>query len=131
MTGGELHLDSSTPSTLASLSMSGGSITGAADLTVTSDWTWAGGSFEGSGSTVIPSGVTVTLTTVSSCEGTISGGRTLVNNGHLVLADRAALCVLGAVLRNVGTLTIQGDGDTPGAMGRSGRHRWTRTLPRW
>ena len=111
ISGGELDItDAAHPSTIAGLTMLGGVLGGAGDVTVTGSWTWSGGRLTGTGTTTIPSGVTVTVTSTGACATLVDGGRTLVNNGQLVFPGGSILCVGNALIRNAGTLTMQGDG---------------------
>ena len=52
----------------------------------------------------------MTVTSTGACATLVDGGRTLVNNGQLVFPGGSILCVGNALIRNAGTLTMQGDG---------------------
>jgi uncharacterized repeat protein (TIGR01451 family) len=64
--GGALALNSASAITTAPLSMSGGVLTGSSVLTATGTSTWTAGTIEGSGTLVIPSGSTLSLTGASN-----------------------------------------------------------------
>ncbi len=89
------------PSVLGSLKQGGGSLKGAATIEITSSLAWTSGTMSGSGSTVISSGASASI---SGFGGTLEE-RALVNEGTTTLSSTAGYLRLGggAVVRNIGT----------------------------
>jgi len=101
----------SAPHTLARLTLTGGTLQGGSDLSVTNVFTWSGGTMSGAGRTIVGAGATGSLTT-----GNTKGlNRTLENSGTLTYSGTALFFGLGAavpgVIDNLGTFTVSGDGD--------------------
>ena len=91
-------------SVLASLTISGGKLTGGATVEVSSSFSWTGESYlEGSGSLVVKSGATASIAI-----GTGSGwgrlvGRSLVNEGTTTFSKGQLFMSEGSQLKNTGT----------------------------
>ena len=64
----------------------GGTLTGSSDLTLNGDSTWSLGIQSGSGRTIIPNGVTLTLSDANSEGGKQFNGRPFENSGIIVVA---------------------------------------------
>ncbi|HEX5525990.1 MAG TPA: RHS repeat-associated core domain-containing protein [Solirubrobacterales bacterium] len=91
-------------STIAYLTLSGGSLTGAGTIEVSSAFVAAGGSMSGTGSTILASGA------VSSIESLSIGQRTLVNDGSLLLGGSYLSMTNSAKVENLGTFTVNAEG---------------------
>jgi len=100
------------PSTFSSVSLTGGTLTGDADITVAGDLGWSGGQISGSGSLTTQGTVMFWSPTLVDRVWTLEGGGTWVE-GHADLTDTATLVVPsgqtltittnGGQLRNQGT----------------------------
>jgi RHS repeat-associated protein len=103
----------STTSNLESLTLSGGQLAGAGDVTVAGSFSWTGGSLRGGGRLIVAPGATGTLTGTG---GKVLG-RVLENRGRLDytgsnLIFGPAAGEAGVLLNEAGaTLTLAGDGD--------------------
>ncbi|HEY4451789.1 MAG TPA: RHS repeat-associated core domain-containing protein [Solirubrobacteraceae bacterium] len=98
------------PSTVATLSMVGGTLTGAAEVDITGSFV-GGGALSGSGTLVIDAGATGTVHSGSS----MTLGRNLVNNGTFTLPGTTA--VFGeesGTFTNNATLTVNAEGINAG-----------------
>jgi RHS repeat-associated protein len=106
--GGTLELTrlpSEGVSSISSLSMSGGTLTGAGTLNVTSSLTIAGGNMTGTGKTVLKPGATGEQTS-----GTLwIKERTLINEGMLTLAGGSVEGSKSAVIENAGTYNVNAE----------------------
>ena len=71
---------------IRSLTQSSGTLTGSFDLTLNGDSTWSLGIQSGSGRTIIPGGVTLTLSDANSEGGKQFNGRPFENSGTIVVA---------------------------------------------
>lgn len=100
-------------STIANLTLSGGSLAGAGTIEVTSAFVAAGGSMSGTGSTVLASGA------ASSIEGLSINQRTLVNGGSLLLGSSYLSMANSAKVENLGTFTVNAEGRELGII-----HPW-------
>ena len=131
VSAGSLSLDGSSPSSssVATLTLSGGSLGGSGSLAVSSSFTWTDGDHTGSGTTTVSSGATFSMdTTVSnstlggtrqvviasgataqvSGSGTLYGSGSIANAGDLTLA---AAPTLHPSVANTGTLIAAGLGN--------------------
>ncbi len=131
VSGGSLSLDGPAPaSSVATLTLSGGSLGGSGALDVATSFTWTDGDHIGSGITTVASGATFSMdTTVSnstlggtrqvvispgataqiSGSGVLYGSGTIVNAGPLTLPGDPTLY---ATIANTGTLSTAGSGTT-------------------
>jgi len=108
ISGGSLELtNASEASTLAALTLSGSNsaLTGAGSVYVSGGFDWGPDAImSGSGSTIVESGVSGTIEAGSGCEPmTLSGGRTLVNEGTLTFGWGTLYMSEGARLENDGS----------------------------
>jgi RHS repeat-associated protein len=93
-------------SSIATVSMSGGTLTGAAEVDVTGSFTGSGGTITGSGTLVVESGATGSTVSGSS----IALDRTLVNKGSFTIAKESGIGGEEAgKFDNNGTLTVNGE----------------------
>ncbi|MFL5912917.1 MAG: LamG-like jellyroll fold domain-containing protein, partial [Gaiellaceae bacterium] len=107
--GGTLSVtDTSTASNVQSLTISGGVLSGAGTLNVSSSLTWTSGTMSGSGTTVLGAGCTSTVT-AGSYEVYLDG-RTLRNQGNFTEVSGEIAAKNGAYVDNSGTMTINGEG---------------------
>jgi 6-phosphogluconolactonase (cycloisomerase 2 family) len=84
-----------------------GTIQGINNLTVNSSaFSWTGGSMQGSGTTIIPKGVTVTVSGAVSVS-----NRIITNSGTVNLTSRPTLTLASATWDNEGTFTFEDDGN--------------------
>ena len=95
-------------SEFGSLTLRGGTLTGAGTLVLTGSLTWhAGGVMAGTGKTVVGSGATGTVEVCSGCQLPLLTQRTLVNEGMLTLRGfTETLMSEGARFENEGTLKV-------------------------
>ena len=85
----------------------GGTLTGVSNLTISSTMTWLGGSMEGTGTTIIAAGATLTLPSLGSV---LLAQRTLNNNGTVTLPGAATFFTgTGATINNAGLWNYTGD----------------------
>jgi RHS repeat-associated protein len=89
-------------SSINAITMSGGTLSGAATVDVSGSFSWSGGTMSGTGSTVLGTGVSGSIT---SCPEGFLRERTLVNEGTVTLAsgDSELTMAEGARLENKGT----------------------------
>ncbi len=107
LSGGSLEIAStSEASSVASLSVEGGTLTGAGSLDVSGSFVWSGGTLSGSGETVLGSGVS----------GSIAAGgavalteRKLVNEGSLTWSSGSVEGRSNAEIDNSGTFEVNAD----------------------
>src|SRR5262249_17803620 len=120
--GGSFQIDAA--STATNLNLSGGTLTGGGDLTVSGIFTWTGGTQSGTGKTILASGsqlnistgggvtagrpIDNTLAPINWTAGTISG--TFNNIGLLTVGTGGSFDVLAGTLTNTGTITVTGAG---------------------
>jgi RHS repeat-associated protein len=105
ISGGSLELAEASTSTVASLTLSNATLTGAGTLDLTSSFTLQGyGAMTGSGSLVIESGAKGVIDASSGCEPMTLSGRTLVNEGSLDYVWGTLEFSEGAKLENAGTI---------------------------
>ncbi len=106
ITGGVTTFD--TPTTLPTLTQSGGEVAGAARLTITGAFTWTGGSQTGTGETLLEGPATIGGPGVTLDTRTMTyAGPGGVLTGPLTLAN-------GATVANTGTFSLPNDGDLLG-----------------
>ncbi|MFI5004531.1 MAG: DUF6531 domain-containing protein, partial [Solirubrobacterales bacterium] len=98
LTGGTVTIQAGTM-TVESLSLAA-TLTGAGTLEVSGSFSWSSGTMSGSGSTVLASGVSESLTSESDY---FLAGRILVNEGVLTLSHGQLWMSEGAKVENVGT----------------------------
>jgi RHS repeat-associated protein len=108
------RLPSEGQSTLALLTMGGGTLTGAGKITVTKVLSWNNGTMSGAGSAVVAAGATGTITNAHINE------HTLVNEGSLSLPSKYLAMSEGARLENSGTFTINTEGGEFGLLHPTG-----------
>lgn len=120
-----------TASSVGSLNETGGFLGGAANVTLNGNSSWTAGTMNGTGSTIIPTNVTLTLLGINN--GSIVLSRPMTNNGAIswteVAADSNEYLYLAATLQNFGTATftahasgnlnIQNNGSTPNLTNES------------
>ena len=125
ISGGSLSLtDTTEPSTTLNLTLSGGTLDGTGNLTVSGAFSWTGGTQQGTGTTTIAS--TGTLTIGTTATKTIDD-RTLANNGTVNWQAGQINAFNGALIENAGTFDIGFDG-TLGGFGTPSRFHNTGTL---
>ncbi len=101
VSGGTVHFDSGAPARTATLTLSGGTLTGADTLTVTGLITWTGGTMSGTGMTVAQGGLTLSgsndltldqraLTNAGRAADT-QAGRVVANNGAQITNQAGAV----------------------------------------
>lgn len=103
ISGGSLEVSNGLEaSTVASLTINGGELTGVATIDISGSLYWSGryGQMSGLGKTVVESGASATL---KENVMTLKGGRTLVNEGTTSLEVAEIYMSEGAVLENKGT----------------------------
>ena len=102
VTAGSAALNSN--GTIPELTLSGGTLTGSGDVTVSGPSTWSGGTIAGSGDFTFDTGATVTMPGANPV--TLSRG--LLNRGTInYTAASNGMLIDGARLRNSGTFDIQ------------------------
>jgi len=119
ISGGSLELaDASAASTVGALTLSGrgAALTGPGSLYVSSGFDWgAYGAMSGPGRTVIEPGVTGTVEADSGCEPmSLSGARTLVNEGTLTFGWGTLFISEGALLENRGVFADNSEASCDG-----------------
>jgi hypothetical protein len=124
VSGGTASIDSAISAT--NIAQSGGTLTGAGNLTVSESYTWTGGAQSGTGTTVLAAGAQMTITSGSiavtagrAIDDTATGAAvnwtsgeifgTLNNPGQLTI-NNAGNIYLGGTLNNTGTITWTGSG---------------------
>ncbi len=99
--GGTLEVSNTLEaSNLSSLTVEGGTLTGAATIDVSSSFAWSGGYMSGSGSTVVQSGASGSM---SSATDRLLVKRLLVNEGSFSLTNGELRMSQGAEIKNSGT----------------------------
>jgi RHS repeat-associated protein len=107
LTAGILEvLSSLEPSVIASLTQTGGTLTGPASVQASVSLSWTAGTMSGSGQTVVESGASGSLTTESN---KFLAGRALVNEGALTYAQGQIWESSGAKLQNAGTFNFNSE----------------------
>jgi len=102
VSGGSAALNSS--GTIPALTLSGGTLTGSGNVTVSGPSTWSGGTIAGSGALTFGNGATITMTGANAA--TLS--RPLLNQGTInFAAASSAMVINGVPITNSGTLDIQ------------------------
>jgi len=119
---GNLELaDSSRPSSIGTLVLRGGTLSGDANLSITRSLSWySGGVIEGSGTTVIESGAVGTFEAGDGGWGLLLM-HTLSNRGQLTIAS-GALYAPGSKLDNSGNLTLKAVSKTGSPAGLADFH---------
>jgi fibronectin-binding autotransporter adhesin len=102
VTGGSVALD--TDGTIPALTLSGGTLTGDGDVTVSGPSTWSGGTIAGDGALTFDTGATVAMPGTNA----VTLARALRNEGtiHYTAATNGML-IAGVEIRNDGTVDIQ------------------------
>jgi RHS repeat-associated protein len=92
------------PSSIASFSLSGGTLSGSATLNVSASFSWSGfgSTMSGTGATVLKAGATGSIAFAASSQGSLNG-RTLTNEGTLTFSEQRLLLSEGAQIKNTGT----------------------------
>ena len=104
ISGGSLELASGLEvSTIASLKQTGGTLTGAGTLDITSSFSAVEGHMSGSGSTVLESGASGVVEVPSETDRLFLEGRSFLNEGTLTFASGTLELSEGAQLKNTGT----------------------------
>ena len=100
--GGSVALNTS--GTLAPLSLSGGTLTGSGNVTVSGPSTWSGGTIAGSGALTFGASATVTMPGTNAA----TLARPLLNQGTInFTASSSAMLIDGVAITNSGTFDIQ------------------------
>ena len=101
VTGGSVALD--TNGTMPALTLSGGTLTGNGDVTVTGPSTWSGGTLGGSGTVTFDPGATVTMPGTAA----VTLARPLLNHGTIDFAAAwNGMLIHGVTVSNDGTVNI-------------------------
>jgi RHS repeat-associated protein len=95
-------------SSLHALTLTGGTLTGAATVDVSGSLSWEGGGMAGSGSTVIEPGATASLSDVY-----IEGSRLVVNEGTATYGSNTFTMSETSVFDNVGTFKANAEATSP------------------
>jgi RHS repeat-associated protein len=112
--------NSGEPSVIGSLTVSGGTLAGAATVEVTSALNWTAGQMTGAGTTVIGSKASGTIYAATGYV-TASEGHTIVNNGTTTLSGGVGLSLAnGSILSNVGTFVASSTAETELGFSGSG-----------
>jgi hypothetical protein len=97
------------------LTLAGGTLSGAGDLEVEGTLAWRDGSLEGRGTTVIAPGGRAVVGGDEFDFASLGRSRALVNRGELVVSPGATLSMFeGGTILNVGILELQGTGTVEG-----------------
>jgi len=103
LSGGSLELSGDTsPSSIASLTLAGGTLSGPGTVHVSGSFSWSAGQMSGSGKTVIDTGATGSINPGGSGSVTMNE-RELVNAGTLTWSTGSVYGGYGARIDNVGT----------------------------
>jgi hypothetical protein len=115
ISGGSIELaGGSRPSSVATLTIAGGTLTGSGELDVAGSFSAAAGSMEGTGSTVIEAGASGS---VSESGGLGLTKRTLVNHGTFTMPSHAGISGREeAAIVNTGTFTLNSNGEAQGLL---------------
>jgi phage baseplate assembly protein gpV len=117
VSGGTLEVSNALEaSAVSELTLSGGTLTGAAAVTVSSELSWTGGTMSGSGSTVVASGATGSLAFASS---SFLAARSFVNEGTVTLSAGQLWLSEGAELKNPGTFDCNSENGIAAGSGAS------------
>ncbi len=109
LSGGSIELvNAFEASSIASLSLSGGTLTGAGKLEVSTSLSWTAGTMSGSGSTVLKSGSEGTINPGSSSS-VFLAERDLVNHGMLTWSTGTVSGSKNAEIDNSGTFDVNGE----------------------
>src|SRR6185437_6193285 len=104
ISGGSLELSSTTdPSSVASLGLSGGTLSGAAVVDVPALFTWTGGTMSGAGKTVLQAAATGSINPGTSASVTLNE-RELANSGTVTWSTGSLYGGYGARIDNTGIL---------------------------
>ncbi len=103
------------PSVISSFTQTGGTLTGAGSLQVSSSLSWTRGTMAGSGQTVVKAGAVAIL---SSGENKFLATRTLTNDGTMTLSEGQFWMSSGADLDNVGTVIANSEYGIPVVRGK-------------
>lgn len=129
ISGGSFELASSTEaSSVESLTLGGGTLTGAGTLDVSGSLSWMGGTMSGSGATVLESGATGSINPGSGSSVGLTE-RTLTNHGSLTWSTGSVEGRSDAEIDNSGTFEADADvsaGSYPyyGLLNRDGSDVW-------
>jgi RHS repeat-associated protein len=117
ISGGSLELTNSLEaSTLHSLVMTGGELTGAATLKVSGSLVWSRGTMSGSGTTLLMPGATGVKEELAESR---LVRRTFTNEGTLTLTKATLAMYEGATIKNIGTLNVNGESTMIAAEGEA------------
>jgi RHS repeat-associated protein len=115
--GGTLEVSNALEaSVLSKLTVSGGTLTGAATVDVSSELSWTSGTMGGSGSTVLLSGATGSLALTTS---SFLATRSLVNEGTITLSTGQLWLSEEAELKNPGTFNCNSESGIQAGSGAS------------
>ncbi|QJW97713.1 beta strand repeat-containing protein [Frigoriglobus tundricola] len=106
ISGGTVNFDANTK--LATLTFTGGTLSGTANLTVTGPLNWTGGTMSGSGTTLSKGALLIETTSATPS----LSGRTFDNDGSAILTGSGTLTIVsGALFDNAkgATFNVQGD----------------------
>jgi hypothetical protein len=110
ISGGSLELASGLEvSTIASLKQTGGTLTGAGTLDITSSFPAVEGRMSGSGSTVMGSGASGVVEVPSETDRLFLEGRSFLNEGTLTFTSGTLELSGGAQLKNTGTFKVNSE----------------------
>src|SRR2546429_249039 len=102
--------------TVGSLDLSNGALSGSGALTVSGTLSWTGGNMNGSGTTGIPGGGSLVLSGANSKQ---LGQRTINNAGTTSLSGGDLWSGQGATFNNTGTFDVAGDTSVQNNLGGS------------
>jgi hypothetical protein len=92
----------------ANFQVDGGAVNGPGVLTITNTFTWSGGSLDGSGTTVVPSGTTLNISSANFKY--LTGGHNLNIGGTATWTDSGELDGSpGSMINNSGTFNVETD----------------------
>ncbi|WCB91758.1 hypothetical protein DSM104299_00435 [Baekduia alba] len=115
--GGTLNVtDTSTPTTLRSLHVNGGTLTGDGEVDVQGLFAWTAGTMSGLGSTVVENGASGQVDTGPDSGSVLLDQRTLTLNGTTTFPQGTVRTGNGATIRNGGTLTVNSQNDWFGGV---------------
>ena len=97
-------------STIPALALTGGTISGAGNLTLPGSSVWTGGQMVGTGTTTVPAGARLDVGIPNCCTVSTDGSRTLAIAGTMTVAGSSSLQLNGASsIVNTGLVNILGD----------------------
>ena len=106
---GTIAISSGKTLTARSVSQTGGTLTGAGQLTIAQALSWTDGAQSGGGTTLVDAGATASIAPNGDSGSVRLEGRTLLNHGTTTIASGAVRGTQGAVLRNTATLRLNSE----------------------